>query len=198
MSTFDHWRDQLLHAVADARLLGRPRRMRLASGHWALEGMLRIASRTVTIALVVDPLFENKLPIVLLQPWDALGFIPHVDPSGVICYLDPEGMLLDQRRQLQIVRDCLAEVQRTLLAGVTGANRADFVDEFEVYWQYLAPRLTAISSLDAHDLVTAAFTEAGFSLSGRYRFTEDELRRQGASYPSVRCPVCGYQADRSN
>jgi hypothetical protein len=41
-----------------------------------------------------------------------------------------------------------------------------------------------------------AFTEAGFELSGRYRFTEDELRRQGPSYPSARCPVCGDQADR--
>ena len=39
-----------------------------------------------------------------------------------------------------------------------------------------------------------AFTEAGFDVSGRYRFTEDELRRQGASYPSARCPVCGDQA----
>ena len=42
------------------------------------------------------------------------------------------------------------------------------------------------------------FTEAGFQLSERYPFTEDELRRQGASYPSLRCPVCGDLADGSN
>jgi hypothetical protein len=42
------------------------------------------------------------------------------------------------------------------------------------------------------------FTEAGFKLSGRYRFTEDELLRQAASYPSSCCPVCRDQADRNN
>src|SRR5262249_12582392 len=109
--------------------------------------------RPAIVTLVIDPLFENKLPTVLLRPWDALGFIPHVDPSGVICYVDPEGMLLDQRRQLQIIRECLAEVRRTLRAGMTGANQADFVDEFEAYWQYLKPHLTARSSLDPADTV---------------------------------------------
>ncbi len=154
MKTIDSWRDQLLRAVADAGLLGRPRRVRLAGGELALEGTLTIAGRTVTVALVVDPLFENKLPAVLLQPWDALGFIPHIDPAGVICYIDPEGMLLDQRRQLQLVRDCIAHVQRTLHAGVTGANRADFANEFEAYWSYLKSPLLAISSLDLTDEVS--------------------------------------------
>ena len=153
MSTIDHWRDQLLCAVADTGLLGRPHRVRLANGRWALDGTLTIAGHTVTVTLIVDPLFENRLPTVLLRPWDALGFIPHVGPSGVICYLDPEGMLLDQNRQLQIIRDCLTEVRRTLHAGVMGANRADFVDEFEAHWQYLDPHLTARSSLDPGDTV---------------------------------------------
>src|SRR5262249_56912825 len=103
MGTIDHRRDQLIGAVADARLLGRPRRTRLANGHLALEGTLTIAGRTAIVTLVVDGLFENKLPTVLLRPWDALGFIPHVDPSGVICYVDPDAMVLDQRRHLHII-----------------------------------------------------------------------------------------------
>src|SRR6266508_3015069 len=95
MKTIDSWRDQLLRAVADAGLLGRPRRVRLANGRWALEGTLTIAGRAAVVALVVDPLFENRLPTVLLRPWDALGFIPHVDPSGVICV---KGSLLTNER----------------------------------------------------------------------------------------------------
>ena len=154
MTTIDSWRDQLLQAVAGAGLLGRPRRVRLPNGEQGLEGTLTIAGRTVTVALIIDPLFENKIPTVLLRPWDALGFIPHIDPSGKICYVDPEGMLLDQNRQLQIIRDCMAHVQRTLRAGVLGANRADFVDEFEAYWSYLTSPLLAISSLDPTDEVS--------------------------------------------
>lgn len=154
MKTIDSWRDQLLHAIAGAGLLGRPRCVQLASGECALEGTLTVAGRAATIAIVVDPLFENKIPTVLLRPWDALGFIPHIDPSGKICYVDPEGMLLDQNRQLQIIRECFTEVRRTLQAGVTGANRADFVDEFEAYWSYLTSPLLAISSLDPIDEVS--------------------------------------------
>jgi len=116
--------------------------------------MLTVAGRTATVALVVDPLYENRLPTVRLRPWDALGFIPHVDPSGAICYVDPEGMLLDQRRQLQVVRECLADVRRTLSEGIRGTNHGDFANEFEVYWQYLKSHLTAISSLDPPDMVT--------------------------------------------
>ena len=154
MSALDHWRDQLLRAVADAGLLGRSRRVQLEQGEAALEGTLTIAGRAATVALVVDPLYENRLPTVRLRPWDALSFIPHIDPRGVICYVDPEGMLLDQRRQLQIMRECLAEVRRTLGEGIRGRNHGDFANEFEVYWHYLKPHLTAISSLDPPDIVT--------------------------------------------
>jgi hypothetical protein len=154
MSAIDNWRDQLLRAVAGAGLLGGSRRVQLEQREAALAGTLTIAGRAATVALVVDPLYENKLPTVRLRPWDALGFIPHVDPSGAICYVDPEGMLLDQRRQLQVVRKCLADVRRTLSEGIRGTNHGDFANEFEVYWQYLKPHLTAISSLDPPDMVT--------------------------------------------
>jgi molybdopterin/thiamine biosynthesis adenylyltransferase len=40
-----------------------------------------------------------------------------------------------------------------------------------------------------------AFTEAGFHLSGRYRLSEDELRRHAGSYAASACPVCSHQAD---
>lgn len=70
----------------------------------------------------------------------------------------------------------------------------------------LAARL-ALDTLSGHEQQNVlrswkgdatAFTEAGFDVSGRYRFTEDELRQQGVSYPSARCSVCGDQADRSD
>jgi hypothetical protein len=71
MTPIDRWRDELLRTVADARSLERLRRVQLKDGTPALQGRLRVAERVVTVALVVEPLFENKLPIVLLQPWDA-------------------------------------------------------------------------------------------------------------------------------
>jgi molybdopterin-synthase adenylyltransferase len=195
MKTIDSWRDQLLRAVADAGLLARPRRVRLAGGELALEGTLTVAGRAAVIALVVDPLFENQLPTALLRPWDALGFIPHVDPSGAICYVDPEGILLDQRRQLQVVRECLADVRRTLSEGIRGTNHGDFANEFEAYWQYLNPYLTARSSLDPPDTVAEVVIATGPDSRTPMRLARDARGiMHTADMPPLRRPWTSQRA----
>ncbi len=68
METINRWRDQLLRAVEEARLLERPRRVQLPDHQQALEGRITIAGHRVTVALCVDPLFHNQLPVVLLRP----------------------------------------------------------------------------------------------------------------------------------
>jgi hypothetical protein len=160
MKTDDRWRDQLLRNVAGAGLLRHPRRTKLNDRTLGLEGEITIAGRTVTVALVVDPLLQNRLLTVYLRPWDALGFIPHVDPGGQICFLDQEGIVLDQRRQLDIVCETLKQVRRTLEDGVSGANHGDFVDEFEVYWQRLGG-IIVLSSLEPADEVAEVVIGVG-------------------------------------
>jgi molybdopterin-synthase adenylyltransferase len=152
METIDRWRDQLLREIENAKLLRHARRVQIESSV-ILEGEVQVTQRTVTIGILVDPLRRNRLPVFYLRPWDALGFIPHVMPSGVICFLDDEGLVLDRRRPFDIVYESFERVQHTLHTGVTGENRADFVDEFEVYWRRLAGAIIAISSLELTDEV---------------------------------------------
>jgi molybdopterin-synthase adenylyltransferase len=187
METDARWRDQLLRDVAGAGLLRHPRRTDLNNGTLGLEGEITIAGRAVTVALVVDSLLQNRLPHVYLRPSDALGFIPHVDPGGQICFLDQEGIVLDQRRQLDIVRACVEQVRRTLEDGVSGTNHADFVDEFEVYWQRLGG-IIALSSLEPADEVAEVAVGVGpdpqapLRLAGDARgiaHITDEQRRSG-------------------
>jgi molybdopterin-synthase adenylyltransferase len=148
MRTRDDWRETVMRGVRELGSLRGVRHVQLGDGTRALEGQLTVADRTVTIAIHVDSILRNELPRVFLRPWDALGFIPHVDPSGLVCYLDKEGLLLDRRRPVDIVRDALKEVRRTLEDGLSGANQHDFVDELDVYWQYLPGCVQALSTLE--------------------------------------------------
>lgn len=113
-----------------------------------LEGTLTVSGVDVTVQLVLDRFFPTHLPRFFLTPWDALGFIPHVNPDGQICFLDPEGLVLDCHRPVAIVEDAFQRVRRTLLDGVSGRNRADFSDEWEVYWGQLDNVAVAFSATD--------------------------------------------------
>ncbi|NJM08408.1 hypothetical protein HC891_22880 [Candidatus Gracilibacteria bacterium] len=82
---------------------------------------------------------------------------------GVICFLEAEGIIFDRRRPLDVVRECFSHVRRTLLEGVTGDNRHDFVDEFEVYWARLNRPVLALANLDL--LVLDEVTEVVVGIS---------------------------------
>ena len=153
-----------LGAVASLDMLRAPRRVHGApaskvsgSAHGsthvpgefdALEGEVSIVDREVTLRIVLEVSFPRVLPRIFLVPWDALGFIPHVDASGLICFTDPEGLVLDRRRPVDLVQDGLERALAILEAGVTGRNIADFTDEFEWYWRRLPGGQEAISLLE--------------------------------------------------
>ena len=92
--------EPVLRAVEDLGLFSHPRRPTTPedSSTAMLEGEVTIESYDVTLQLVLDRSFPLRLPRFILRPWDALGFIPHVDQSGLVCFLDAEGIVLDRRR----------------------------------------------------------------------------------------------------
>lgn len=119
------------------------------NGWTRFRGSFTVESIEVRTRVLFGVNFPLTLPVFKLEPWDALGHIPHVSPSGLICFLSPEGTVLDESRPGIIVRDAFARMQRLLLDGVAGINRDDFVDEFEACWSYLDSRrsLFLVSSL---------------------------------------------------
>jgi molybdopterin-synthase adenylyltransferase len=148
------WRNSLFREIEAAGLLRQPRRITLADGAPALAGRITVAGKVIELVLDVEPIWHHHLPIITLRPWDALGFLPHIDPAGMICFLEQEGIVFDRRRPLDVVRESLSHVERTLREGLTGANQVDFVNEFEVYWQRLPERLVALADIDLPDVVT--------------------------------------------
>ncbi|HEX9731060.1 MAG TPA: E2/UBC family protein [Thermoanaerobaculia bacterium] len=113
----------------------------------AFDAEVEIEGRCVTIRVSVGSLLE--LPQIHLQPWYALGRIPHVvEDSGFVCYLDPEGLLLDRRRPFDLIEQAIRKTVAVLSDGVAGRNRMDFVEEFDNYWSRLSGVETAHSVMN--------------------------------------------------
>ena len=148
------WRTKLLRQVEQAGLLQHTRRILHQNDFIGLQGSILVKDCTAPLVLCVDPLFRNQLPIFFLQPWDAFGFIPHIAPDGMICFLEQEGMMFDSRRPFDVLQACLYHVRRTLMEGITGANQRDFVDEFEVYWGRLPHTIGALSDVEPSNNIT--------------------------------------------
>ena len=104
---------------------------------YSFEGELSVENQSVKILVGLDRFFPLSLPKIFLKSFDALGFIPHIDKDGFVCYAQKEGLLLDKNNPVGIIRDALFRARKTLSNGVQQKNSVDFLDEFEAYWRQL-------------------------------------------------------------
>lgn len=174
--------DDILAAVRGRGLLDSARLLDDSSGTMAIVGEASVEGRAVTIRVDVTAPFPLSLPRIFLEPPDALGFIPHVMHDGLICYLDPEGQLLDTTRPGDLVAEAVDKSLAVLRSGVTGTNRGDFAEEFEAYWQ---PSGVGISLLEPNDNVracSAAVAENGWFVVGENDDVVAHLGQNAAGY----------------
>ncbi|ADD03114.1 UBA/THIF-type NAD/FAD binding protein [Thermoanaerobacter italicus Ab9] len=99
-----------------------------------MEGKVLLEGQSVTIQIALDDRFPLHKPLFFLKPYDALGFIPHVDINGFICYIRDEGIVIDTDNPLAIIEESFERVIKTLTDGKSGANYKDIQEEFEAYW----------------------------------------------------------------
>jgi molybdopterin/thiamine biosynthesis adenylyltransferase len=123
---------------------------------WAIEGQVTIAGKDVTLCVGVDGNFPLCLPEVFLRPPDTLGFIPHVEEDGYICYLDSEGLLLNSEDPTGIICDAITKAVDVLEAGVSGSNQLDFMNEFGAYWRRISSK-TMLAFLPADNILRKIF-----------------------------------------
>lgn len=103
----------------------------------AFEGQVTVEDKTIILQVGLDRAFPRSLPLIFLFPWNALGFIPHVDENGKVCYAQREGLLLDRHAPTVIIEEAIQRSLKTLGKGVRRENQYDFVEEFESYWSRL-------------------------------------------------------------
>jgi molybdopterin/thiamine biosynthesis adenylyltransferase len=115
---------------------------------FGFTGKQRILGESVELIVAVPKNVSLDLPKIYLEPWDVLGFIPHIDNNGNICFLDLEGVLLDGTQPAVLVTDCLELAKGVLEKGKGNVNQADFLDEFDSYWR-LTKDITSVQSFIA-------------------------------------------------
>jgi molybdopterin/thiamine biosynthesis adenylyltransferase len=114
-------------------------------------GELEIGGTEATLRLQVPTFFPTQLPDVYVEPWDAFGFIPHVQTDGLVCYQETEGMVVDRRSPLSILEGVLEKALSVLRNGASGNNEDVFAEEFESYWRRLESATSLPSLVEATD-----------------------------------------------
>lgn len=140
-----------------------------------IEGTIEIDSQEVSISLQFPSNFPRVLPLVFIKPWDALGFIPHVNPDGIVCFLDTEGIILNQDEPSAIVIDAVERAIQVLKDGLAKRNQQDFVEEFEAIWSWLTDYVGIFSLIEPSNNVMEVVTAFDYK-SGRYFLAESEQK----------------------
>ena len=117
----------------------------------ATVGQVKIVGTEATLRLQVPSVFPTQLPDVYVEPWDAFGFIPHVQADGLVCYQETEGMVVDRRSPISILQGALDKALSVLRNGARGDNEDVFVEEFESYWRRLENATPIRSLIEATD-----------------------------------------------
>ncbi|MEB4818366.1 ThiF family adenylyltransferase [Bacillus thuringiensis] len=99
-----------------------------------MEGTICINEKKANISIAFNRLFPHSLPRIYLKDRKIFGFIPHVEPSGLICFMNEQGLVLDTNHPHHIVEESLKRAIKTLKEGIQGVNKTDLFDEFEIYW----------------------------------------------------------------
>lgn len=143
----------------------------------AFQGQVQVEEEWVTVHIALDQRFPQSLPLILLVPWNALGFIPHVvEHNGYICYVSQEGLLLNRRNPVRIIEEALERAISTLTQGVRGDNRRDFVDEFESYWRRLDNVEEVLSCIEPNGVLREVIAgKVAGGATERYLFLTDNM-----------------------
>lgn len=177
----------ILEAVRERGSLRAPRWVETEEGSLDyVEGVVEVAGRTFTLEI---PAFSALgLPKVYLSESDVDALIPHVSQeSRSICFLDPEGVLIDRDRLEDVLAEAIERTKATIQKGLSSERGAEFVNEFQVYWSQLAGAESVFSLMEVSSDFKWAYLLTAPELPTYLVDSEEELER----YHSGRIDISG-------
>lgn len=100
----------------------------------AIEGVARVDDRELRLRVGFTLGFPSQLPRIYVLDTDLPRRVPHVGQHGWVCFQEPEGLLLDRHRPVDVAREAVARAIDTLRRGLSGDNHADFIEELALHW----------------------------------------------------------------
>ena len=101
-----------------------------------IECNLIAGERTIPIVIAIPENWQRVLIDIYIKQYMNFPFIPHIDVKGKICLFDMEGVLIDQNL-CGIILQSIKRAKKIISKGLSGANKEDFINEFDLYWQQL-------------------------------------------------------------
>ena len=104
--------------------------------HYEFFGVVKEYMGTDLLFIIqISKNFPNAKPdIFFLRGHSVFGDIPHLMPSDAICYVDEEGILIDEDNPAGVIRDAFRKAFDTLVKSLKGESERDYVREFQYYW----------------------------------------------------------------
>ena len=90
----------------------------------------------IPIVVCIPENWHQKLIDIYVENFNEISFLPHIDNKGKLCLFETEGILIDQNLPGILIQS-LFRAQSILKDGISGKNRGDFIEEFELYWSQL-------------------------------------------------------------
>ncbi|MGG0888961.1 ThiF family adenylyltransferase [Cytobacillus horneckiae] len=94
---------------------------------------IEVNGKPAVLAVGFPDMFPNVLP-KFFDKNNEFGHIPHKLPNGFLCFTRTESLIIDDRYPTSILLHCLGKVISLIEEGLSGKNKLDFMEEFEVYW----------------------------------------------------------------
>lgn len=130
-------RDDLIHYIHSAKNIKLVSENEILSGSDINEFFceVEINDSNVSVRVLISNRFPEILPKFYLEKYNLLGFIPHVEPDGSICYLEKESIYVNADVPHIVFEASVDLAIKTIEDGLNGNNHKDFREEFQVFWE---------------------------------------------------------------
>lgn len=95
---------------------------------------LAIKGVSLNLHMLLPAKFPMLLPEFFIKNQNEIVQIPHVEPSGKVCYIEREGTFINTDYPEKVLMGAVYQLIETLKAGISGENQSDFIKEFTSYW----------------------------------------------------------------
>lgn len=99
----------------------------------------QVAGQSVELRIGLPSNFPFELPVVRLDQAEKFPHTPHVEEDGFVCYMVPQGLVIDRHNPLGVLHFALARALETLRRGWEEDVADEFMDEFGAYWRDTKP-----------------------------------------------------------
>lgn len=94
---------------------------------------LNIKNELVGIIMAIPTNWKRRLIDFFIDDYNNFPFIPHMESEGKVCLFDLEGVLIKPDFEI-LINESIIRLNRTILEGIEGTNKIDFITEFNSYW----------------------------------------------------------------